>query len=73
MAPFNTEAEGGRMVKEWNLEAGKKVKYPTYVLCLSHWDFLILIPRLILTSFLYIKKVEIYKTEFKLGKNNKIQ
>ena len=39
----------------------------------THWDFLILIPKLILTSFLHIKKVEIYKTEFKLGKNNKIQ
>ena len=39
----------------------------------SHWDFLILITRLILTKFLYNKKVEIYKTEFKQGKNNKIQ
>jgi hypothetical protein len=25
-ASINTEAEGGRMVKEWNFEAGKKFK-----------------------------------------------
>ena len=34
-----------------------------------HWDFSILIARLII----YYKKVEIDKTEFKQGKNNEIQ
>ena len=38
-----------------------------------HWSNMIPIPRLKLALFLYNKKVEIYKTEFKHGKNNKIQ
>ena len=44
-ASFNTEAKGGRMVKEWDFEAGifvkksKRIKYPTmfYVL----WPLLV--------------------------------
>jgi hypothetical protein len=39
----------------------------------THWSNVILIPRLKLALFLYNKKVEIYITEFKYGKNNKIQ
>ena len=39
----------------------------------SHWSNMILIPRLNLALFLYNKKVEICKTEFKYGKNDKIQ
>ena len=35
----------------------------------THWSNMILIPRLNLALFLYNKKVEIYKTEFKNGKN----
>ena len=38
-----------------------------------HWDFSILIARLIVTRFLCNKKVDINKTEFKQGKNNEIQ
>ena len=51
-------------IEEWHFFA---------IFNVSHWDFLILIARLILARFLYNKKVEIYKTEFKQGKNNKIQ